>query len=98
MVSRKTAVGILGLIGLAILPGWNCAEKPTIEEFLQTSIVGKVTSAENGAAVAGASISTQPVTTNVTTDEAGWFEIIIRDLISNQNFLVVVEKNGYLRK
>ncbi len=76
----------------------GCAEKPTIEDVIQTVITGKITDAKDNSAIVGASISTIPPTTTITTDEQGWFVIDMPGLDLTADYTVVVTKDGYVTK
>ena len=54
------------VIGLMVVGQFACSEKPTVADFVSTTISGKVQDKTNNNLIEGATVSTQPVTTTQT--------------------------------
>jgi hypothetical protein len=84
------------VIGLVVVGQLACGEKPTVADFVSTSISGKVQDKTNNSLIEGATVSTQPVTTTQTTDVDGRFTIEIEEIAVSTTFEVIVTADGYV--
>ena len=73
----------------------TCDENPTEPEILTGNITGKVTDSSNNDPIAGATITTNPITSSVNTDGTGDFTIPDLD---PAEYVVTVTKSGYDNK
>lgn len=78
-------------MGLTIVT-FSCGPKPTETAALQTQISGKVVDKATNNVIIGATITTNPVTSSVTTDNSGTY--IIPDLTPGQ-YVVTANKDAY---
>lgn len=85
---RKSKLSISILI--CLLSIWGCSNNPAAPTT--GTIQGQVTNASGGALVVGASISTTPPTSAVSTDAQGKYTI---DGVSPGQYTVVASKTGY---
>jgi hypothetical protein len=62
---------VCGLAILTVLLVGQCADKPTVPNILETTLSGKVLDAGTGAPIASATVSSEPTSEQVLTNEEG---------------------------
>ena len=79
-----------------LLSNFGCAEKPTIDDILSTTISGRILNKKDNSVIVGASISTQPPTTSTVTDEQGRFNIAVPDFNVTAEYTVLAVAEGFV--
>ena len=72
---RRWALAGVG-VAFAVSTVWTCAKKPTVPNLTETSISGRVLSAETGTPVGGAQVNSEPASEQVVTNSSG--EYVLR--------------------
>ncbi len=89
---RSMKRGIIFGVGMLLLLGLGACEESTFEPEVFGSISGLVRDAETDEPVGGASVSTNPPTSAIVTDDEGHFEF---DEIETGSYSISVKKSGY---
>ncbi len=87
----KNMIFVLFALSVFSLIFISCKEN-TIEPVLTGSISGKVIDSESGVVLGGTSITTNPATDAIITDNSGTFNI---KEIAVSNYTITAKKNGY---
>lgn len=80
------------IISLVLISGCSKDDNP-VNTTTKGTISGKITDQTSGNAISGASISTQPTTTNATSDNSGNYTI---SDVEAGSYTLTVTKNGYV--
>ncbi len=96
MKNMRTISAILRASACLLLAHLSCAEKPTIDDFVETTISGTVTSKKDNTPIEGAAVSTQPLTTAITTNAEGLFVINVQGIELTTDYKVIVSADGFV--